>query len=290
MAEGDDKYPESSARRRFVKGVVGSAALAGVGTASAGIVNSATQPTGKGGGQTTYYGVENIAGPAPRAMPQIPIKIDSEGYLKGVYPTVTQKTEQGKTFTTAEMQLGGITYSVDWFQYCGVQGYKAIDPTLETDNYFRYAPSPPPKYAWQNENVSPGDKVHVDDFADFKTWGNGIGKGKLGKPAACTWRSESPQVQTTLPVEIIRSDLVGKAIQEAEGDVKTWLQASTAENFVVHLDKCTHFCCVPRFKATEQSAEFDAENEIYCPCHQSVYDPFSIVKRSFVAYPRPEEQ
>jgi len=34
--------------------------------------------------------------------------------------------------------------------------------------------------------------------------------------------------------------------------------------------------------------KFDAEDMIYCPCHQSVYDPFSLVKKSFVALPRPE--
>ena len=54
------------------------------------------------------------------------------------------------------------------------------------------------------------------------------------------------------------------------------------------LDKCTHFCCVPTFKGTAQSAQFDAENRVYCPCHQSVYDPYSIIGSSYVALPRPE--
>ncbi len=33
---GDDKYPESTGRRRFVKGVVGSATLTGVGVGAGG--------------------------------------------------------------------------------------------------------------------------------------------------------------------------------------------------------------------------------------------------------------
>ena len=39
-----------------------------------------------------------------------------------------------------------------------------------------------------------------------------------------------------------------------------------------------------------RSANFGAENDVYCQCHQSIYDPFSIVKKSFVALPRPEKE
>jgi Rieske Fe-S protein len=46
---------------------------------------------------------------------------------------------------------------------------------------------------------------------------------------------------------------------------------------------------VPGFKHIAGSAAFDAENRVYCQCHQSVYDPFSVVSGSFVALPRPEE-
>ena len=41
-----DKYPSESGRRRFVKGVVGSAALSGVGVSGAATVNLTTQPSG----------------------------------------------------------------------------------------------------------------------------------------------------------------------------------------------------------------------------------------------------
>lgn len=84
----NDKYPDESGRQRFVKGVVGSSALAGIGTASAAMVETATSPTGEGGGTTSFFGIENTDGPAPREMPQIPIKIDSQGNIKGVYPEV----------------------------------------------------------------------------------------------------------------------------------------------------------------------------------------------------------
>lgn len=279
----DDKYPESTGRRRFVKGVVGSAGLAGVGTGAATTINTTTAPTGEGGGTIQYYGVENTAGPAPRAMPQVPVEIDDEGFLKGVWPKPSQEKEQGKTVTVAEMKLGGVTYSSEWFQYCGVQSYPGIAPEADQDNYFRYTENP--DYEWQANEVEAGAKVKVDDFSDYDSWGNGIGKSGLGKPAQVTWRSQDlPPGGNTIPVQIIRS----KNIEE-KANGNQWINASTAQGFIANLNKCTHFCCVPGFKSTEQSKQFNAQDDIYCPCHQSVYDPFSIVKKAFVALPRPEE-
>ncbi|MFC7079982.1 ubiquinol-cytochrome c reductase iron-sulfur subunit [Halorussus caseinilyticus] len=283
MAEADDKYPEESGRRRFVKGVVGSAALTGVGTAAAASINSATAPTGAGGGIIQYFGVENVAGPAPRAMPQIPIEIDDEGFLKGVWPEPQTVTEQGREIIVAETQLGGITYSSEWFQYCGVQTYPGVEPDADQDNFFRYSGSAP--YEWQQEEVEPGDRVNVEDFSDYETWGNGIGEDGLGKPALATWRSQDVPASGTMPVQILRSPRIQRMADKGD----QWLSASTEEGFLANLNKCTHFCCVPGFKTLPDSSKFGAENEIYCQCHQSVYDPFSIVQLSFVALPRPEE-
>ncbi|NEU56468.1 ubiquinol-cytochrome c reductase iron-sulfur subunit [Halorussus sp. MSC15.2] len=283
MAEEDDKYPEESGRRRFVKGVVGSAALTGVGTAAAASINAATAPTGAGGGITQYFGVENVAGPAPRGMPQIPIEIDDDGFVKGVWPEPETVTEQGREVTVAEMELGGITYSSEWFQYCGVQTYPGVKPDADQDNFFRYAGSPP--YEWQQEQVEPGDKVNVEDFSNYVDWGNGIGEAGAGKPALVTWRSQDVPPGGTIPVQLIRSTRIEKMVDQGD----QWLAAATEQGFLANMNKCTHFCCVPGFKALADSRQFGAANEIYCQCHQSVYDPFSIVELSFVALPRPEE-
>lgn len=279
----NDKYPDDSERRRFVKGVVGSATLAGVGTATAGALNTVTHPTGEGGGTTQYYGVENTDGPAPRAMPQIPVEIDDEGYLMGVYPEPEEVTEGGKTVTVARMEIGGIEYSPNWFQYCGVQNYPGVQPTADQDNYFRYTGSS--KYDWQNEDVEAGGKVHIDDFEDYEDWGNDIGSSGLGKPASATWRSQDVSAnEGILPIQIIRSAEVEQAAQNDE-----WLGASTEKGFMAILNKCTHFCCVPSYKGLGGAESFGAEDMIYCQCHQSIYDPFNVVKKSFVALPRPEE-
>ncbi len=79
MPAEDDKYPESTGRRRFVKGVVGSASLVGIGTAAAAGIDTATAPSGAGGGIIQYFGVENTDGPAPRPMPQVPSKSTTRG-------------------------------------------------------------------------------------------------------------------------------------------------------------------------------------------------------------------
>ncbi|WP_049970934.1 cytochrome b [Haladaptatus cibarius] len=278
---GDDKYPESTGRRRFVKGVVGSATLASVGTAGAASLTTTTASAGAGGGITQFMGMENTAGPAPRAMPQIPIEIDDEGYVKGFFPEASTRTEQGREITVAEADIGGMTYSANWFQYCGVQTYKGIKPDADMDNYFRYKEGA--KYEWQANDVNAGDKVHIDDFSDYQSWGNGIGKSGLGKPAMVTWRSQDVPPSQTMTVQLIRSTNVEQMSGESE-----WLKASTKEGFIANLNKCTHFCCVPMFKGLSNAAKFGAADEIYCPCHQSVYDPFSIVRKSFVALPRPE--
>ncbi|USZ68138.1 ubiquinol-cytochrome c reductase iron-sulfur subunit [Halorussus salilacus] len=283
MADEEDKYPAESGRRRFVKGVVGSAALAGIGTAAAAGIDTATAPSGAGGGIIQYFGVENTDGPAPRSMPQIPVEIDDEGYLRGLWPEPEEVTEQGQTFTVAETQLGGITYTSEWFQYCGIQTAEGVRPDADQDNYFRYSGSAP--YEWQQSEVDGGDRVHIDDFEDYESWGNGIGDDGIGKPALATWRSQDVSSAETLPIQLIRSERV-----EQMAENNQWIRASTQEGFIANLNKCTHFCCVPGFKTIAGSAQFGAADEIYCQCHQSVYDPFSIIQESFVALPRPEDE
>jgi Rieske Fe-S protein len=294
MPLDEDKYPSETGRRRFVKGVVGSAALASVGTGGAAALDTVTRPSGVGGGITTFVGVENTAGPAPRGMPIVPITIDSEGALKGVWPEVSEVERQGRTVQVAESDVGGTTYSSAWYQYCGVQNYEGIqpEPSADVTNFFRAASGPP--YGWQSDAKSAGDKLFVDDFSDYQEWGNGIGKSGLGKPAMATWRSDAEDV-STIPVQVVRSPEVSKVINgegrysEVSQDVRNFYEAATANDFVAWLDKCTHFCCVPAFKAYDGSAKFGAADRVYCQCHQSVYDPFSPVSTSFVALPRPEE-
>ena len=280
-----DKYPEASDRRRFVKGVVASSALVGVGTAGVATLESTTSAAGGTGGPTDFVGIENVDGPAPRGMPIVPLAIDDEGYLKGVWPEVKEKElKDGSTITVTEQEMGGITYTGRWFQYCGVQTAEALRPEADRDDFLR---SKPGLYDWQADH-EPGQKLHVDDFSDYETWTNGIGSAGAGKPAQTTWRSRSDGEEdvTKLPVQVLRSPKVS-ALREA-GELAPFLREATESDFVAWLDKCTHFCCTPGFNSSRDAPKFDATDAVYCQCHQSVYDPFSPVERSFNAFPRPD--
>lgn len=279
----DDKYPTESGRRRFVKGVVGSATLASVGTGAAAAIGTATSSAGAGGGPMKYMAIENTDGPAPRGMPIIPIEIDDEGALRGLWPEVTTETVEGKEVQVAKTKIGGATYSSEWFQYCGVQTYPGVRPGADQDNFFRSAGASSP-YQWQQDEVPQGEKLTVDHFSDYTDWGNGIGQSGLGKPAMGSWRSQDVSPQETMPVQILRSE----RIENYSGPNAEFIEAACPQGLIAWLDKCTHFCCVPAFKAFADSAKFGGENSVYCQCHQSIYDPFSPVEKSFVALPRPE--
>jgi Rieske Fe-S protein len=297
MSADDDKYPGDSGRRRFVKGVVGGATLAGVGATGSAAINSVTASSGAGGGATEAMAIENTDGPAPRGMPQIPVEIDG-GELKGLWPEVEEVKEGGITIKKAETDLGGKTYSTEWFQYCGVETYEPIQPSYEPEdgNYFHVGSSP--TYDWQSD-LGAEDRLTVEMFDDYEEWGNGIGVSGLGKPASASWRSIG--AENSLLVNIIRSPVVEElaasgSAQGADGETyevndatQQWLKASAPQGFIAWMNKCTHFCCVPKYKGLDGAKKFDAANEVYCPCHQSVYEPFSVVPTLFTARPRPTD-
>ena len=274
-----EKYPEATGRRRFVKGVVGGAALTGTAGGGAGAVDLLTPRRGVGGGAVTYYGVENVAGPAPRPMPQIPVTVE-DGVLEGVWPEPERVERDNETVVVARTELGGVTYDSRWFQYCGLQATGAVQPDADRDLTLRHAPNP--AYEWQRELDAAGEPLRVEQFADYAEWGNDVGQAGLGKPASAYWRADDPEA--AVPVQVIRSERVEALAGESE-----WLGASTEAGVLAYANKCTHFCCVPGYKHMAGSAQFDAEDLAFCPCHQSAYDPFSVVRASYTALPRPEE-
>lgn len=266
-----EKYPESTGRRRFVTGVVGGAGLTAAGGAGGGVVDALTPPSGEGGGPVAYYGVENVAGPAPRPMPQVPLTVEDDA-LRGVWP---DPDGDGST-----VELGGVTYGSRWFQYCGLQAAEAVEPAADRDPTLRHVPES--DYGWQRDLDAAGEPLRVAQFDDYREWGNGVGAAGLGKPATAYWRGDDPEA--AIPVQVVRSERVAQLAAESE-----WLAASTAEGFLAYVKKCTHFCCVPGFKQYPSSRGEGAEDLTYCPCHQSAFDPFSVVRATYAALPRPPD-
>jgi Rieske Fe-S protein len=288
MPLDEDKYPSSSGRRRFIKGVVGSAALSGVSATVAANINLATSRSGSGGGTTQFMGIEIRDGPAPRGMPLIPVEVTDDGVLTGKWPAEQEVQRQGQTVTVAQEDVGGTTYSSTWFQYCGVQQYAGVQPGAGANNTFTAKPG---TYEWMSD-LETGTELTVDDFTDYEEWGNEFGKSGLGKPAMADWRNTEDG--RPLPVQVMRSTEIPKMINgeqgfhdysQLSGEVRSFLEAATDQDFIAWLDKCTHFCCVPGFKTNDFGG---AENAVYCQCHQSIYDPFNPVKQQFIALPRPD--
>jgi len=285
MPLDEDKYPAESGRRRFVKGVVGAAALSSVGASGAAALDTATSSAGVGGGSTTYVAIENTAGPAPRGMPLLPITIEG-GELQGVWPEYDPA--RGIAIND-DLGGSGIPYSSQMLQYCGLQTAGGVRPQADQNNTLLTSTG---SYDWQSE-YSDGDPLTVDMFDDYEEWGNGIGNAGVGKPASATWRSEG-DVQT-IPVQVLRSPEVPKIANgegpysDIPGPVQTYFDAATEDNIMAWINKCTHFCCVPGFKQLAGSANYNAENKVYCQCHQSVYDPFNPVQKTMVALPRPPQ-
>jgi len=280
MSADEDKYPAESGRRRFVKGVVGGAALAGVGATGAVSINTLTTSSGAGGGPVEAMVIERTGGPAPRGMPQIPIEIDGDGFIKGIWPEIDTETVEGVEVEIARQDIGDVTYSQEWFQYCGLESNNGLDPSHESDNYFLTDPGA--DYEWQADK-SEGDRFNISEFDDYTEWNvaSGMGDAGVGKPAQAIWRSEDSQ--NPLPVMIMRAEAIEEAAQDNE-----WLQASTDQGVIAWLNKCTHFCCVPSYKTAGDAPKYDAANDVYCQCHQSVYDPFSIVSSLYISRPRTE--
>jgi Rieske Fe-S protein len=282
-----DKYPSDSGRRRFVKGVVGSAALSGVGVGGAATVNLATQPAGGGGGPTEFVGIQLQGGPAPRGMPYIPIEIEDNGDIRGVWPEAEEVTEDGVTFLQAEQEVGGRTYSTEWFQYCGRQQSEGIQPDADQDNYFRSVAPGDARHEWQADQLGGGDTLNVEHFSDYETWGNEFGRDGVGKPAKATWRSDDVPEDEIVPVTVIRSKLIEEKAQR-DDEVGQWYSAASSRGVIAYMNVCTHFCCVPGYKFSESAAQFDIEDGVYCQCHQSQYDPFTPEFDTFVSLPRPD--
>jgi len=281
MPLDEDKYPAETGRRRFVSGVVGSAALSAVGVGGAAAADSLTSSSGEGGGTTNFVAVENVDGPAPRGMPIIPIEING-GEISGVWPEYDE--EEGVAIAR-DFGGSGIDYSSAWFQYCGIQSSSGIYPQADADNLFLNSPG---SFDWQGD-VEQGAPLTVDMFDNYESWGNGIGTAGLGKPASAIWRRTD---DGGVPVQVIRSTRVEEMANgntDLPGNVQSFISEATDQGFIAWLNKCTHFCCVPGFKTQEGSANFGAADAVYCQCHQSVYDPFSPVVKQFVALPRPPQ-
>ena len=219
-----DKYPVESDRRRFVKGVVGGGALAGTSSGALTALETATPTQGEGGGQVLYYGVENTDGPANDPMPQLPVTVEG-GELHGVWP-------EGDGEGMPSTELGGITYTPRWFQYCSVESAEGLQPGTDRGTALTHAGPETTHYDWQLDREK-GTPLAVEEFDDYEAWEDGVGDPSLGKPAVALWRADADD-ETTMVVQVIRSRRIERLAADSE-----WLAASTERGFMAFFAKCT---------------------------------------------------
>lgn len=273
-----ENSPPESSRRRFLGGVVGGAVVGAAGVGAATVLTTAT-PGETSGGLIRYRGMRQRGGPAPRPLPQVPVGVDEDGYLYGQWPE--SAGESGRVPTG---EIGGVPYSANWFRYCAFTDYRGFEPDAPVDSYFRTPADAP--YAWQGGSDA-GERLNVQDFADYETWGNGVGAAGLGKPALTTWRVASseatPGTVRPFPVQVVRSPRVGRLREEGN----EWIRASTSESgFIAWAATCTHNCAVTGFKASEESERFHTGDVVYCPDCQSTFRPFEVVEGEHVVSAR----
>lgn len=86
---------------------------------------------------------------------------------------------------------------------------------------------------------------------------------EVGKGASLIWMKRIPTVIMRLEKEKFKNI--------AEGMVED------GDNVLVAFSaKCTHLCCLPNWMISKPELE-----KIYCPCHDSVFDPFDVIEEEY---------
>ncbi len=224
-----------------------------------------------------YVGAQRVAGPAPRGLPFIPIRLTPEGAFEG-RPVV-------KDLDDSEINV------LDWYKYCGHSGAPGLVPDADKANTLIYSISEEKAKAIKPWYVDRLDApVRPDDFPD-----NEFGAG-------FAWRSGGERGANVLSGVVIR--FKRKAIRkppqiynpakplsdEEHAWVKREFFVDVGEStFAACSTFCTHFCCIPGYKEAERLARpRNAWDKIFCTCHNSVYDMREPVR--YTMFPEPAKE
>lgn len=296
-------------RRSFVQLCVGAAAAGALAASTWSMARPLVIPRLGGSQKVTFFGAQRVAGPAPRGVPFIPIRLASNGTFEGI-PTLELAAGEeeneifdGLAFTKvgpapaegAEDTRPTAINFLEWYKYCGHQGapgLNAADPDFAEQNQL--------KFFIAEEKIAAVNPWYVDllekpikpaDFPDFE-----FGAGFI-------WRSEGQEGPNVLtgaivryPKDAIRFVDVGtinpaKPLTQAQFDwVKKNLMVETEDSvFAAVSTFCSHFCCIPGYKEAEKLARArNAWDKLYCTCHNSVYEPREPV--SYVFFPDPVKE
>ncbi len=112
--------------------------------------------------------------------------------------------------------------------------------------------------------------VNKDEKREGKLWYANKGEEEakavdfqIGKGASTIWRGNIPAIILKLEKGKFKNRVEG-VVEDKDGVV------------VAFSAKCVHLCCLPNWMKSKP--DFD---NIYCPCHDSVYDPYDIVEEEY---------
>lgn len=166
----------------------------------------------------------------------------------------------------ADGTIMGLEESLERLWYCGVNEFPGVRPGATDDNAFYFSESPEGVGAWYDELH--GEPMRKADFESAEPKNSGWILGAGG-----TWRKAGGQGIPVIVVKLPDSE----APEEA------------TDGFVATSGKCVHLCCVPAAGVSPQAPSYDAEKNIFCTCHKSVYDPRQIVQSNYLADRPPQE-
>ncbi len=249
MANGSDD--NGLTRRSFVKGcaIAGTAGVAAAAGFSMGKPISLVQ-----GGtikNVEYIAAKKVGGPAPRGIPLLPLEVGDDGVIRG------SPTLDGESV-------------LDWYKYCGHEGAPGLQEAYEGDEVLRYFVVPS-KLAqgfdpWYGDRI--GEPVKAEHFEE------------MDRGAAVQWRSQGEEGANIISATIIKTSPERHAFEGVPQDLV--MEAGLEDGFVAFVSFCTHFCCVPGWKEAEDQARArGAWDDLYCTCHHSIYDPFTLSSDSF---------
>lgn len=296
-------------RRSFVQLCVGAAAGGALLASTWSMARPLVIPRLGGSTKVTFFGAQRVAGPAPRGVPFIPIRLAEDGTFEG-RPTIEippgeEKSElfEGLPVTRiGEAPAEGeadtrpsVVNFLEWYKYCGHQGAPGLDAASEEFNSQNAL-----KYFIAEEKIASVNPWYGDRL------GNAIKPSDFPEPefgAGFIWRSdgeEGPNVLTgaivRYPKDAVRFKQVGtinpaKPLSQERFDfVKKNVFVETDDSvFIAVSTFCSHFCCIPGYKEARKQAEANrAWDKLYCTCHNSVYEPREPV--SYVFFPDPVKE
>jgi Rieske Fe-S protein len=267
-------------RRSFIKACAGVGAAGAAGAAGFGMLRPIADveveivPI-------SYPGVKVMRGsPAPYGLPLIPLEITSSGELKGRPDAAPDQLK--------------------WYKYCSHERAPGTSQDFETDNLARYFVTEEKLAkgldAWYEDLI--GDVVTVDDFPDEDP--NPTFSKYDGVGAPFEWRSEGiePALKITgIVVRMPKTDENGDPRISFDGattpppaEVQEWFPEDPNDPDYMYMaccSFCTHFCCVPGFHESQLAESSGYGQTIFCSCHLSRYDPFTIegYNRTIFEYP-----